>query len=178
MVVPDRRATWEHARALTPVAHMLEDFERGTTACDATHIDEFVFGLDWSKYIPNTPAAEIPARRAELARGMHEAVSRGEEINIHFHTFEPSNVRDLIETLKTWAPCPLRWDLVDFAERFPASNPNGILAVLRVRKSWRDVADSHAARVRAGGDLRVIVRDDAEPFDAWAQRTAGIGGVR
>ncbi len=49
LVVPDRRATWEHTRALTPVAHLFEDYQRGTTACDASHIDEFVFEADWSR---------------------------------------------------------------------------------------------------------------------------------
>jgi hypothetical protein len=189
LVVPDRRATWEHMRELTPVAHLLEDFVRGTTACDPTHIDEFVFQADWSKYSPETPPEEIPTKQAELARGMHEAVARGEDINIHFHTFEPSNVRELIETLakspRANANGPgglavprFNWELVDLTEHFPASSPNGVLAVIRVHKGWRARADATAFRLRTGGDRRAVLRDDAEPFSDWATRTTGLGGVR
>jgi SAM-dependent methyltransferase len=103
LVVPDRRATWEHARELTPVDHMIDDFIRGTTAVDATHIDEFIFQADWSIFSPETPAEDVPAKQAELARTMRWAVEHGEEINIHFHTFESSNLRELLERLSRGA---------------------------------------------------------------------------
>ena len=184
LVVPDRRATWEHQRGLTPVGHLLEDYARGTTACDATHIDEFVFEADWSLYEPQTSAEEAPERQAKLARGMHEAVARGEDINIHFHTFEPSNVRELLETLAR-APAAdapkhprLAWELLEMAEHFPASCPNGILAILRVHKGWRARADAAAFRLRTEGDPRAALRADAQPFAEWAAKTAGLGGVR
>ena len=184
LVVPDRRATWEHGRGLTPVSHLLEDYARGTTACDATHIDEFVFEADWSLYEPQTPADEAPARQQMLARGMHEAVARGEDINIHFHTFEPSNLRALLETLShapaADAPAHLRLacEVLDIAEHFPASCPNGVLAILRVHKGWRARADAAAFRIRTGGDPRAVLRDDAQPFAQWAAKTTGLGGVR
>lgn len=182
LVVPDRRMTWDQPRDLTPVAHFLDDFARGTTACDATHIDEFAGRIDWSRFDPSAPAEEIPARRAELARGMREAVARGEDINIHFHTFEPSNLRALLETLagpNRDRPGPrFAWEIVDTAEYFPAANPNGVLAVLRVAKGWRARADAEAFLLRSGGDPRAALRPDAEPFAAWAARTAGLGGVR
>lgn len=178
LVVPDRRLTWEHRRPLTPVAHLLDDFRAGTTACDATHIDEFVFGADWARYEPATPPEEAPARAAALARGMHEAVARGEDINIHFHTFEPASLRELLETLRTWEPCRLRWEIVDFAEYFPADCPNGILAVLRIAKGWHATAVANALRAAAAGDPRAVLRDDAEPFADWAARTSGLGGIR
>jgi SAM-dependent methyltransferase len=178
VVVPDRRATWEHQRALTPVAHLLDDYLDGTTASDATHIDEFVFQADWSLYSPRTPAADVSARQADLARGMHEAVARGEDINIHFHTFEPENFRELLETLPSWPERPLRWEILDFTDRFPTNNPNGILAILRVHKSWREHAGIEADRLRRGGNARAVLRDDAQPFAEWAARTNGLGGAR
>lgn len=188
LVVPDRRATWEHTRGLTPVAHLLEDFRRGTTACDPTHIDEFVFEADWSRYSPETPAEEVPAKQAELARGMHEAVARGEDINIHFHTFEPSNLRELLETLaqpsRLAAAGPadravprFHWEILETAEHFPASCPNGVLAVVRVHQGWRARADAAAFRLRTGGDRRAVLRADAQPFGEWAERTPGLGGA-
>ncbi len=178
LVVPDRRTTWDQPRALTPVAHLLDDYERGTTACDATHVDEFAQGIDWTRFNPATPPAEVPAARAELARGMHEAVARGEDINIHFHTFEPSNLRELLVTLPRWTGRRLDWELVDFAADFPAACPNGILAVLRVRKGWLARAEAEGFRLRTHGDPRAVLRADAEPFEVWAARTSGLGGVR
>lgn len=210
LVVPDRRGTWEHHRDLTPVEHLLDDFARGTTACDPTHIDEFVFQADWSRYEPDTNPGDVATRQAAIARGMHEAVARGEDINIHFHTFEPPSLRELLETLAafrpraasrevterahapvlasstpaadpgaTWAALPrFNWEIVDFAEEFPASCPNGILAVLRVHKGWRARAEADVFRVRAAGNPRAGLRPDAQPFAEWAARTPGLGGVR
>jgi SAM-dependent methyltransferase len=178
LVLPDRRMTWEHRRPLTTLEHMLEDFLRGTTACDATHIDEFVFAADWTRYSPATPATEVPARQEELARGMHEAVARGEQINIHFHAFEPGNLRSLLEHLATWPPCRLKWEIVDFAEEFPATCPNGILAIMRVQKGWLARAAAEAFRIRMGRGRDAVLRDDALPFSEWSARTAGLGGAQ
>jgi SAM-dependent methyltransferase len=207
LIVPDRRATWEHARALTSVEHMLEDFARGTTAADATHIDEFVFQADWSLYSPETPPDEVPAKQAELARTMHWAVENQQEINIHFHTFEPSNVRELLERLCRGtgageARTPLRtepgdagpesgrgvaaeslnrrfnWEIVDFAERFPRPTPNGVLAILRVDKTWRARAEAEIFRLGTPGNPWAVLREDAQPFAEWVARTAAMRAAR
>lgn len=135
MVVPDRRYTWDHARALTTVDHLLEDFDRGTTPVDATHIDEFVTGVDWSTYSPATPPADVPGKQAELMAIYHAAVSAGREINIHFHVFEPANLDGLITRLSEWPRTRFQWRVVDRAERFPTGNPNGCLIVIHVDKS-------------------------------------------
>ncbi len=178
LVVPDRRATWEHARGLTPVAHMLDDFTCGTTASDATHIDEFVFEADWSLFSPDTPPADVPEKQTSLARGMHEAVERGEDINIHFHTFEPSTLQELLETLASWPVRRFNWDILDFAPRFPADNPNGILAVLRVWKGWSLRPQINLLHQRIANDPRAILRADAQSFAEWAAQTLGLGGAR
>jgi hypothetical protein len=218
VIVPNRRAAWDRDRELTPVAHLLDDFVAGTTARDATHIDEFAahvapefFTLNAAA--PATTAAAVDATaaphpdaaplspdalaaaRADLARGLHETVARGEDINLHFHTFEPENVRALVAALA--APPAARppahaavprfaWELVDFADGFPAACPNGVLAVLRVHKGWRARADATAFRLRVAAEsgpslsaLRAaVLRPDAEPFSAWSVRTPGLGGVR
>ena len=207
-VVPDRAATFDHPRGLTTVDHLFDDFVACTTACDATHIDEFAFGIDWQRYEPETPLEEIAGRRELLARGMHAAVQRGEDINIHFHTFEASSVRELMQRLARWsggsrevptampappssetrpppsqrdspvAPVRFNWELLELTERFPADCPNGILAVLRVHKGWRARADAEAFRLRTQGDWRAVLRDDARPFAEWQASTPGLGGAR
>jgi SAM-dependent methyltransferase len=210
LIVPDRRATWEHARPLTSVDHMLEDFARGTTAADTTHIDEFVFDADWSKFSPETPPDAVPAAKAELARTLHWAVENGEDINIHFHTFEPSNVRELLKRLSSGSPAaggkagpPLgarskadgsqvtanevtaprllqrfNWEIVDFAEHFPRQTPNGVLAILRVDKTWRARAEADLFLLRTLGDPRAVLREDAQPFAEWIARSGHIAGPR
>jgi SAM-dependent methyltransferase len=161
-IVPNRLATWDHTRQLTPVSHLLEDYERGMTAADATHIDEFVNELDWSRYRPDIPAENLPAEKTLLARGMHEAVGRGEEINIHFHTFEPSNFKELIETLDDWPRYRVSWELLDLVDGFPAASPNGILAVIRAVKGWSDRAEADAFDSTALPNRRAaVVRQDA-----------------
>lgn len=178
LVVPDRRFTWDQPRPLTSVDHLLADYVGGTTAHDPTHIDDFAFGIDWSRFDPATPPEDIPARRAEFARGLRETIARGEDINIHFHTFEPANLREFLLRLTAWPVCRFRWELVDFAEGFPQTSPNGVLAILRVHKGWRARADADAFRIRTGGGRAAALRENAEPFAEWAARTTGLGGVR
>ena len=178
LVVPDRRMTFDRTRPLTTVEHLLDDHAAGTTACDPTHIDDFAHGVDWSLFSPDTPPDQIAAARETLARGMHEAVAREEDINIHFHTFEPGNLGDFLGTLPRLDPTRFSWELVDLQEAFPATCPNGILAVLRVEKGWLGRAQAEAFRIRTGGDPRSALREDAEPFADWAARTNGLGGVR
>lgn len=174
-VVPNRRATWDRTRELTPVEHLLADFVRGTTACDATHIDEFAFGLDWELYEPGTPADAVSARRADLARGLHAAVARGEGINLHFHTFEPCTVRELLERLRDGPTPRFAWDLLELIDGFPRHTPSGVLAILRAHQGWLARARAEAFRLRTDGDPRAALRPDAEPFAVWAARTSGLG---
>jgi ubiquinone/menaquinone biosynthesis C-methylase UbiE len=164
MVVPDRRYTWDRPRELTPVSHLLDDDLRGTTSVDATHIDEFVDGVDWSTYSPATAAAEVPAEKEKLKQVYHHAVSHASEINIHFHVFEPSNVLELIETLRTHPRYRFDWELVDSAERFPEDNPIGFLAVVRVRKPLgARIAGWRLGRQYAM-ERNVILAPGARPF--------------
>jgi SAM-dependent methyltransferase len=176
MVVPDRRFTFDRPRALTTVEHMMEDHARGTTPCDDTHIDDFVRGVDWAEFNPATPAAEVAASQDQLARGMHEAVARGDQVNIHFHVFEPANVLGLIERLRSSRR--FNWEVVDQAERFPTGANNGFLVILRVRKTWRDFFAGLWHRWLTSTNPRHPVRADAEPFADFAKNCQGIGGVR
>jgi SAM-dependent methyltransferase len=178
MIVPDRRVTWDRNRAVTTVDHLLADYAAGVTAADATHIDDFVNDVVWSEWCPNIPADEVPGKKTEIAQIMHASVAAGHEINIHFHTFDPDNFRALLERLgtRTRAQEPivprLRWEIVDFTDRFPSTSPNGILAVLRVHKGWHAHAEGEVLRLRALGDPKVILRDDAQPFAEWAAARA------
>lgn len=160
LLLPDRRLTWDRFRTPTPVDHLFADFERGTTAADGTHIDEFVQGVDWTTFSPATPPSEVPVKQRELSSLYHAAVQAGEEINIHFHVFEPANVRELLSRLRS----RFHWALVDEAENFPASAPNGYLVVLRVHQTWRDRLDSAWRRLRRGHTTKAALLPSARPF--------------
>lgn len=177
-VVPDRRLTWDHTRTLTPVNHMLDDFIHGTTPCDATHIDEFVYDIDWSRFSPGTESAERTERQVQLAAGMRAAVERGEGINIHFHTFEPATIVQLFEVLRRRPHQRFRFEVVDQVERFPSSDPIGILTVVRANQGWHDRAEADWFRLRTGGTASAAVRDDATIFEEFSRNCSGLGGVR
>jgi SAM-dependent methyltransferase len=134
MVVPDRRSTFDHRRPLTEVAHMLDDYRRGTTQSDATHLDDFVYGIDWRTFSPATDPANEKGARDELAGTYRRSVAAGLEINIHFHTFETSSVIALIETGNRESIWGGTIRVVETAGEFPSSNPNGFLVIARVHK--------------------------------------------
>lgn len=136
LVVPDRRLTFDRTRALTPPEHMLDDFRHGVTPADGTHIDDFVFGVDWPMYAQETPEAEAIETRVFRAAAYHRAIREGGEINIHFHTFELPSLVALIELGNRHQVWPGRIAVVEHRFAFPASRPDGILIVARVEKRW------------------------------------------
>ena len=137
-VVPDKRYTWDRPRATTPVAHLFDDYRHGTTPADDTHIDDFVDGVVAEEFFGPLAPAELAAKRAEYKAILRGFVRSGQDINIHYHVFEPDSVRALIEQMKHHPATRCRWELVGFAEQFPDDVPNGILAVIRADKSLAD----------------------------------------
>ena len=134
MVVPDRRRTFDHRRPLTEIAHMLDDYRNGTTQSDATHIDDFVYGVDWKTFSPATAPADEKRARDGLAAIYHSSVAGGLEINIHFHTFTLPSAVALIEAGNLESLWNGAIEVIETVDEFPASNPNGFLIVARVRK--------------------------------------------
>ncbi len=135
MVIPDISKTFDHKRQLSSVEHMLEDYENNVTQVDGTHIDEFVFGVDWKTYSPSTPVDQLKDAQEELASVYHHSIAAGSEINIHFHTFNSESARQLIEVGNRENIWNGKIDIVEVVESFPGSNPNGFLIIARVAKS-------------------------------------------
>lgn len=161
MVVPDRRLTWDSTRSLTPVEHGIEDFRRDVTQVDGTHIDDFVFGVDWSRFSPDTPEHAIETERHALADRYRAAIAGGSEINIHFHTYEADSMVQLVAQADTVLALPGRIQVERVLPNFPSSNPIGFLIVARVRKSVRERIDGGIARVFKH---RTALRADARPL--------------
>jgi SAM-dependent methyltransferase len=135
LVVPDHRYTFDHTRALTPPAHMIEDFERDTTACDATHLADYLDGIDWSRSHPGDTPPERAATRERLRTAYTSALAAGQEINIHFHVFSLQTLTALIALMNAHPRRTATLTIVDTAERFPVERGDGFLLVLRVVKS-------------------------------------------
>jgi len=134
LVIPDRRYTFDHARETTEPEHIVEDYLANTDDTDATHIDDFVFGIDWNEITPGLLPEELEEQKKANAAYHHDRATQGLDINIHFHVFEPENFTALMELCNKSQQVPLNMELVEVAERFPEPQLNGFLAILQTPK--------------------------------------------
>lgn len=131
MVVPDRRFTFDRNRALTSPEHMIEDYLTGKDDTDDTHIEDFVFGIDWDEIQPGLLGEEAHKHKCANAQHHKNECLAGNEINIHFHVFEPSNFVALIDLCVLDPKISFSMRMVKVVERFPESVPNGFLVILQ-----------------------------------------------
>lgn len=163
MVVPNRLSTFDRMRPLTPVDHIVQDFQEQVTQCDGTHIDDFVLNVDWREFSPSTPEGNVREEREKLLTLYKNAIASNSEINIHFHTFELRSMLELIGRANGVLPLnggSIRVERME--DPFPRSQPNGFLVVARVYKP------GNAAETQ----LPNIFRADAKKFDKPASPTA------
>ena len=135
MVIPDFSKTFDHGRPLTTKEHMLEDFRNGVTQIDGTHIEDLVYGVDWSSFSPATQPHELEAAQTEMASVYRRTILAELEMNIQCHTLNSSSAIKLIETgnlEKLWKG---KIDVIKVYENFPSSCPNGFLIVAKVKKT-------------------------------------------
>lgn len=78
LVLPRKESNFDHRREITPFAHLLDDFERGTDEHDLTHLDEILDRHDYAM----TP--ESPDRESLRERGS----SNFENRCLHHHVFD------------------------------------------------------------------------------------------
>lgn len=132
LVVPDKRFTFDHPRPVTSAAHMLEDFRAARTAATSLeHVDEFIYQTDWSLLHADTPVAERPARQlAARNRYLHD-IRNGRPIDIHFHTFTPESLRELLQAAEFTGGSAPRFEIAAQAERYPPDRTDGIGLLLR-----------------------------------------------
>ncbi len=131
LVVPDKRATFDVRRALTPPEHVVRDFIEGPTAAGtAGHIDEFVFQSDWSVLRPGLAPAEVARVQAdERARYLRE-LAAGQPIDIHYHTFTPDSVYAALHATGFLGGDEPRFELLSHADRYPPGRADGIALLL------------------------------------------------
>lgn len=75
LVLPHRDGTFDHHRPITPLSHLIEDFERGVGEDDLTHLDEILALHDLAADSGDDPAAfEARSRRNLENRRLHHHV--------------------------------------------------------------------------------------------------------
>lgn len=179
LTVPDRRRTADHTRPLTPVDELLRDYLARTTDADPTHVDEFVYEMDWARHAPKVGSDDLPGEKAALARRLREAAERGIAIDMPFHTFEAGNVRELVNALQHWPPCPFDWELLDLTEDFSESDPVGVLACIVVHKGWLARAEAEAFDAVFGADrASAIYKPSPIPFETLIEATRAAAPAR
>jgi SAM-dependent methyltransferase len=87
IVAPHMEGTFDHRRPLTPLAHLVEDFEAGTSEDDLTHLEETL---------------RLHDRGRDRELGDHEAWERRRRNNpatrlLHHHTFTTPSLLELLD---------------------------------------------------------------------------------
>lgn len=80
LAVPDKRRTFDVDRALTPLEHVLRDFEQGPAGSRDEHFRDWVVHVDKPE--------DVEARVAELSDA---------DYSIHFHVWTPQAFSELLE---------------------------------------------------------------------------------
>jgi SAM-dependent methyltransferase len=95
LILPDYRKTFDHRRQTTSVTHMFEDFERGTTEDDPTHIAEVLALHDFSQDPIGGDYEDF--RRRVLDNSQYRTV--------HHHVFDEVNSSELLQALGMVVKC-------------------------------------------------------------------------
>jgi SAM-dependent methyltransferase len=86
IIVPHREGTFDHRRPVTPLSHLIADFEAGVDETDLTHLDKILALHDLSL----DPGSENP--EAFAARSRRNAENRC----LHQHVFDTRSAVDMI----------------------------------------------------------------------------------
>jgi SAM-dependent methyltransferase len=88
LIVPDYRRIFDRDRALTPLEHLVEDFENPSAERDVQHYWEFfskVYGF----------------QDAELRHRVHEAIAGN--LDLHFHTWTYESFGEMVKYTQPWS---------------------------------------------------------------------------
>ncbi len=166
MVVPHRKKTFDHLRPLTTVEHIIDDYKNKVTQADGTHIEDFVLGVDWNQYSPATPPDQVDEEKAKLVATYKTSISNHHEINIHFHTFEPESMLELINKASHVLNVAGEFKVLEMIDDFPSSNPNGFLYVIEVKKSQTEQLTSMWRTLNAKLNPRSMFKPSIKKFTA------------
>ncbi len=87
LVVPHKDGSFDHRRALTPFEHLLDDFQRGTTEEDLTHLPEILMLHDFSQ---DPGAGDFAAFKERAEQNLQHRC-------LHHHTFDTLLVAQMVD---------------------------------------------------------------------------------
>ena len=138
LVVPDKRFTFDEPRAVTSCEHLMRDFvEARTAATSVEHVDEFIYQTNWGRLRPNATAEEWPIQQAAAHQGYLAAIAAGRPIDIHYHTFTPDSMQEVLRAAGFIGGRAARFEIFAQAERYPPDRADGIALLLRKRGEAR-----------------------------------------
>jgi SAM-dependent methyltransferase len=112
LVIPHKDGTFDHQRPVTPLEHLIYDFEHGTTEADLTHLPEILALHDLSQ---DPEAGDFGAFKARSEQNFENRC-------LHHHVFDTEAVVRLIDHVgvKIHAIEPLRpYHIFAVAEKLP-----------------------------------------------------------
>lgn len=116
LVVPHKEGTFDHRRPVTPLAHLLDDWARGTTEEDLTHLPEILALHDLTR---DPQAGDRENFRNRCERNFE---NRG----LHHHVFDTKLVVDIIDCvgLQILAVEPMwPFHIILVARKVPSGRP-------------------------------------------------------
>jgi SAM-dependent methyltransferase len=89
MVLPHKEGTFDHRRPVTTLAHLIDDYEKGTTEADLTHLPEI---LELHDLALDPPAGDLAAFTLRSERNVENRC-------LHHHVFDTGRAVEMIDWL-------------------------------------------------------------------------------
>jgi SAM-dependent methyltransferase len=132
LIAPDKRYTFDVRRKLTSPRHLLADFRRQITAAESTeHLEDFVANSVWSLLRPGSQPENEATERAAARAEYRAQLSAGGAVDIHFHTFTPESLHQLLEIAGLIGGPSPKFTVACAAERYPGDREDGLACLLR-----------------------------------------------
>jgi SAM-dependent methyltransferase len=109
LAVPDRRRTFDAGRPPTPLEHLIRDHDEGAEWSRRAHLEE------WARLVERVPEPRL----AERVRALEQ-----EDYSIHYHVWDPSSFRALLDYARDQAGMPFSLERV-------RRNGHEFIAILR-----------------------------------------------
>lgn len=133
LVVPDKEKTFDRARKITPLPHLVSDFLDDVVVASNEEIDSFIYETDWAILQPHISEERRPYDQRFLADWYKNETKSGKAVDIHYHVFTHDSFLDLFkETALAKGFCRL-FDIVGIEKEYPKERGDGIGILLKKR---------------------------------------------
>jgi SAM-dependent methyltransferase len=85
LAVPDKRQTFDSDRPVTPLEHLLRDFQQGPHISRREHFEE------WARFVDRVPEDDVPRRAEQLME---------QDYSIHYHVWTQREALELLMAVR------------------------------------------------------------------------------